>query len=553
MSILAICAVIGLILSLAGNATRIGDSVRFSLDASQAQARAVEILRQQNVDTDRYHRAATIQYRFDPLVNEYLRRSIGVAAANDIYQTQAPAAYWTVRFFRDSEKEEYLVVLHPDGSLHAVHHTLPEEARGANLAKDEAQQRAETYLMQSKFLDLSQWNLVDSHSEKLPARTDHSFTWEQKRAVASLENDEGAHVRMEVQVRGEEASGYRVYVHLPEEWVRRQNEDTLLTTAHSNGLFGVIGAFIVTVLAVFLKDLKQPSAAAVPWRRLANWSLPILVSFIAWVITNIPKYMTGYQTETSLSTYLTSTVISFLLGSAALSAMVFILLGLAWFFLAGSYGASELPGWRGMPSLYYRDALISGIGGFAILAGVARLQIVIEKIWPVLHFGFQASVPEILDAAPPALQVMARAVMFGFIAIGVLALAAGFTAGYMRETWKQISALGVLAILAAPRWGSPGELLQNTLVGWAALLLLWWVVHRILRFNLLAYFLTTSLLLLANAAADLLRQPNTYFRANGAVLIVAIFMLLAWPLIAWRSGRARRSADTPRDISPTPA
>ena len=232
IAILAVCAVAGVALVLAGRTPAIGDFVRFSLDSGQAKTRAAEILRQQGVDPDRYHSAATIQYRFDPLANEYLRRSIGIEAANKVYQTQAPAAYWTIRFFRDSEKEEYLVVLRPDGAPHSVHHTLPEEAPGANLSKEAAQQRAEAYLLQARMLDLAQWSLVDSQSDKLPARTDHSFTWEQNAAVASLGGDEGAHVRMDVRVQGDEPSGYRVYIHLPEQWLRLHSQETLATTAH---------------------------------------------------------------------------------------------------------------------------------------------------------------------------------------------------------------------------------------------------------------------------------------------------------------------------------
>jgi membrane protease YdiL (CAAX protease family) len=541
-ALMAFCGITGLALALGGRAPAIGDFVRFSLDSGQAEVRAAEILRQQGVNPDGFQRAATVQYRFDPLVNEYLRRSIGIEAANKVYQTQAPAAYWTVRFFRDSQKEEYLVVLRSDGALHAVHHTLPEEAPGANLTKEAAQQRAEGYLLQAKMLDLAQWNLVDSHSDKLPARTDHSFTWEQKSAVASLGRDEGAHVRMDVRVQGEEASGYRVYIHLPEDWLRRENQDTLTTTAHGNALFGLIGAFVVAVLVAFLRNLKQPSAAAVPWRRLSRWTLPVLVAFVFWVFTNIPQYLSRYPTENSLSTYVGMTAVSFLLGSAAVYGLVFVLLGLAWFFLANAYGSDALPGGNAVPGLYYRDALLAGACAFAVLVGAARLRELLARIWPVPHYGFPAAVPGIVDAAPPALQALASAVMFSFVAVGVLALVAGFASSYLRGAASQALVLGLLAFVAAPRWGSAAELLQNVAIGWAGLLLLWWAVRRVLRFNVLGYFLTVALLVLANAAAELLRQPNFYFRANGALLAAVAVALLLWPLLAWRRGGGSPSA-----------
>jgi hypothetical protein len=227
-------------------------------------------------------------------------------------------------------------------------------------------------------------------------------------------------------------------------------------------------------------------------------------------------------------------------------------LGLAWFFLARAYGSDCLPGWRGMPPLYYRDALVIGTCGCAALMGMGRLRELLARLWPVERYSFPASIPSGLDATLPALQTLAGVVMFGFIAIGVLALAAGFAAWYLHGAWKQALLLGLLALLGAPRWGSVGDLLQNVVVGWAGLLLIWWAVHRVVRFNLLGYFLTAALLLLAPAAAQLLRQPNTYFRANGWAVVAAAVALFLWPFIAWRRG-ARVVESAGHGDSPIPA
>ncbi len=547
LALLALFAAAGAALVWTTKPARIGEFVEFSLSASQAQARAAEILRQQGVDPGRYLHAATVQYRFTPLANEYLRRSIGIEAANRIYQEQVPAAYWTVRYFRDSEREEYVVVLRTDGALHTVRHTLAEEAPGANLTKEEAQARAEAYLLQAKTLDLGQWNLIENRSEKRPARTDHLFTWEQMAALSSLDGDEGAHVRMEVQVQGDEASGYRVFIHLPEEWVRKQNEETLAGTVQSNGFLALIGAFGVAVLVAFVRHLRQPSAAAVPWRRLAKWSLPVLAAFVVTVLTRIPQYLAGYPTQNSFSNYLGMTGIGLVLSSAVLYAAVVVLWGLAWFFLARGYGSERLPGWRWMPPLYYRDALLVGLCGFGIAAGMARLREVVAQLWPVGQYGFPASVPANPDAALPALQVLASAVTTGFIAIGVLALAAGFAAWYVRNPWMQALLLGLVALLGAPAWGggSAGGLLQNVLIGWTGMLLIWWAVHRVVRFNVLGYFLAIALTVLAPAAAELLRQPNSYLSANGWTLVAAAILLLLWPIIAWQRGNRASAAANP--------
>jgi hypothetical protein len=148
-----------------------------------------------------------------------------------------------------------------------------------------------------------------------------------------------------------------------------------------------------------------------------------------------------------------------------------------------------------------------------------------------------------LDATVPAAQALGLVVMQSYVAIGALALAAGFAAWRLRSTWLQVLLLGLLALLGAPRWGSAGDLLQHFLIGWAGVLLIWWAVHRVVRFNLLGYFLIAMLTLLTAATAQLLPQPNFYFRANGWALIAVTLALLLWPLVIWRaSARTERLA-----------
>ena len=155
----------------------IGDFVRFEINAAQATSRADQVMLDHKLDPASYQHATTVTYTFDNYTNEYLRRTVGIAAANRIYRDRVPSAFWTVRYFRDSQNEEYMVVLRTDGSLHSLHHTLDERAAGANLSRQDAQSRAEEYLRDEKQFDLSSWKLVETNTEKRPVRTDHTFIW----------------------------------------------------------------------------------------------------------------------------------------------------------------------------------------------------------------------------------------------------------------------------------------------------------------------------------------------------------------------------------------
>src|SRR5438445_3219663 len=357
--VLAAAGVLGFVSLWMIKPQRIGSFVRFPLDSREAAARADNVLRQLRENTGSYHRVVTIQYTFDPLVNEYLRRTIGVEAANRVYRDDVPSAFWTARYFRDSQKEEYFIVLRPDGTLHSVHHTLAEAAPGANLTKEEAQARAEAFLRDSKGIDLSGWKLVESQSKKLPSRTDHSFVWEEMRAFnASPPGAEAAHVRLSLVVQGDEVSGYRIFIHLPEDWVRKQNEGTLANTAQTVILLSLVGGFGLAVLIIFLRNLKSPQIAAVPWRRIALWSLAVLAASLLRFATLEPLYLLAYRTEQPFATFVGTLLIGQALSATLFYSATMLLLGLGLFFLVRGYGSNYLPYWHSLSGTYYRDAIV---------------------------------------------------------------------------------------------------------------------------------------------------------------------------------------------------
>ena len=427
--------------------------------------------------------------------------------------------------------------MRPDGALHSVHHTIPEAAPGPSLTQDQARARAEAFLHDAKGLDLSRWKLVTANSNQRPARADHEFVWEQ---VAPLNpvpaGGEAAHVRVQLVVQGEEVSGYRIFIHVPEDWLRTHTQTRLASTAKSVGLFVLAALFVVGVLVGFFRNLGHSEVAAVPWRRLAAWSLVVLVGTIATFATAQSQYLARYVTDQPLTRYLATVVIGLTLSSALFYSGAVFLLGLAWFFLARTYGSQHLPGWQGMPAAYYRDAFVVGLCGAAALAGVSRLGPALARIWPVARYALPENVPQGLDVSWPALNALAGGVTHAFIVIGVLALAIGVASWYVRPTWAQVALLALVAILLTPQSGSAGEAVQSALVTFVEFGVIWWGARRIVRFNLLGYFLVAMLLSLAPVAADLLRQPNSFFHANGWLLVAAGVALLLWPLVEWRLG-----------------
>ncbi len=530
------CGVLGALLVVAVKPERVGDFVRFRVNARQAAVQADEVLRQRKLDPVSYKRATTFVDNFDGYINEYLRRKVDIAGANRLYKEKVPSAFWRVRYFRDSEKEEYAVVLRTDGALHSVHHLLEEKAPGANLSKEEAQARAEAYLRDEKRIALAKWKLVEAKSEKRPARTDHTFTWEELEPIGPT-GAEAAHVRIELKVQGDEVSGYRIFVKLPEAWERRQKEETLPAVLHLVGVIVFFVALIAVVLVVFFRNLKQPAAAGIPWRRLAVWSLWGLLASVVIRANGVPLILAVYSTDMPFKTFVAVVGISLFLVAAVAYSALFFLFGVAWFFLSRAFGAERLPGWRGMPGAYYRDAFCVALGGAGALLGLSRLPHLLARVWPTAQRTLEASLPSGLDGYLPAAQAIAQAVGSvwggGLFMAGYIALAAGFLAGYVRQRWLRLGLVLLLAVALAGDWGSPGDFVKRGLVQLLFLAVVWWGVTRVVRFNLLAYFLIAATIALVDAASALLQQPNGFFRANSYAVVAALLALLAWPLIAW--------------------
>ena len=274
MIFLTVCLVLGGLAAWRLKTPTLGDYLKLSVDARGARARADEILREHGRDPNSYRHATIFVEMTDPLTNEFLRQRVGIARLNQIYAKEVPGAIWQVRYFKDSQPEEYSIKLGPDGSFLAFNHKLAEEAPGASLSKEEAVAKAEKYLREEKKLDLSQWNLVETYSDKRVHRTDHELAWQQRTPIDSgstSSNDVVSHafVRIKVAVLGDEVVDYRgsyytkpaereeledkeggttwMFIKIPDEWRRKQEEQTLSRTLYSFAvpilLFGILGDY----------------------------------------------------------------------------------------------------------------------------------------------------------------------------------------------------------------------------------------------------------------------------------------------------------------------
>jgi membrane protease YdiL (CAAX protease family) len=567
LAFLAICLLVGGVLAWRLQLESLGDYVKLSVDAKGARARADEIMKKRGLDPKAYNHATVFLGVSDPITNEFLRQRIGISRLNEIYAKQVAGAVWQVRYFRDGQTEEYSIKFKPDGSLLAFHHRLAEDAAGASLNKEEAVARAEKFLREERKIDLSQWTLVEAQSDKRHHRVDHELTWQQNTpldsGVSSRSDATGhAYIRIKVAVLGDEITDYRgsyypkpdereeleqklgetlwTFIKIPADWRRKQEELTVPRTIIN---FGIPILFFVglgiTALVLFLKNLRSEAARSIPWRRLAIWSVWGLASFFVVFALGggIPRTLNAYNTAIPLKATVAILGIGALLFGAFSFGRLVALFGGAWYYAKLAFGEERMPGWLGMPAAYYRDAFWIALGGSAGLLGLDQLITAVASHWPTVHRSFDISFGQDFDAIVPAASIVGGTLGHSLMTTGIVAAIACFVAARVRQPGLRILLflLGAFSLVGGG-WGSPADILKQFFARLIVLGVLVFGVRRVMRFNLLGCFLVVAGTSLVGGAAELLAQPNSFYRANGYAVLLALCLLFAWPLAAWRLG-----------------
>lgn len=574
LAFLAVCLLAGGVLVWRLKPESFGDYLKLSVDAKGARARADQIMRKRGLDPNAYRHATVFVNVSDAITNEFLRQRIGISRMNEIYATQVAGAVWQVRYFRDGQTEEYSLKLKPDGSLLAFHHRLAEDTPGASLNKEEAVAKAEKFLREEKRIDLSQWTLVESESDKRRNRVDHELTWQQNTALDSGTGSPGdaaghAYVRIKVAVLGDEVTDYRgsyyakpeereeleqklgetfwTFIKIPADWRRKHEEQTLSRGILNLGIPILFYAGLaITALILFLKNLRSEAARSIPWKRLAIWAVWGLASFyVVFALGGgIPRALNAYNTAIPLKATLGILGIGGLLFGPFNFGVLIALFGGAWYYAKVAFEEERIPGWLGMPSAYYRDALWIGLGGSAGLLGLDRILAAIGAHWPTMHRSFEISFGQDFDAFVPAASVLGGTLGHSLMTTGLIAATACFIAARVRQPGLRILLFLLWAFSrAGGGWGTPADFFKQFVAQLIVLGVLVFGVRRVMRFNLLGCFLVVAGTSLLGGIVELLSQPNSFYRANGYAVLLALCLLFAWPLAAWRFGTPTLGAE----------
>jgi membrane protease YdiL (CAAX protease family) len=542
---LAACLVVGGLLAWRLQRESVGDYLKLSIHEQTAVTRADAVMKEGGLDPRAFRRAAELVNKMDPTINEYLRRRIPVKEINRIYGEQVPGVLWRVRYFKDSQPEEFAVVLRPDGALQGFWHKLAEKDKGASLDKDAAAKIAENFLREQKQIDMDKWTMVEDESKKQPNRIDHDLTWQFKTPLdgnfgAALNSNSADHAyeRMELRVLGNEPVNFRTYIKIPDDFVQKQEELSLTRTLFFilKIVAGVTAGILVLVF-YFVRTHREPGAS-VPWRRLALWASVGVAAYLCQFLLGkgIPGTLIEYSTAFPWKLFLSGIVVRYFVLTMVMEGFLIVLFGLAWHYAARAFGEDSIPSWLGMPPEYYRDAFWIGLGGSAALIGVRRLLDAASNWWPTEHRGLAASVGQMFDAVSPAAMIIGSAILSALLVTGAVMLAGACLGAEVRVRWLRLALFLALAAGLVTGWGSPLDFLKQFLLNLILLALVVFGMRRVVRFNVLGLFLIVAGTNLLGGALQLFRQADGFYRFQGYLVLAVLVLLLAWPLLAWRTG-----------------
>jgi hypothetical protein len=223
-----------------------------------------------------------------------------------------------------------------------------------------------------------------------------------------------------------------------------------------------------------------------------------------------------------------------LLGGPFNFALLAVTFGIAWYFAKRAFGDENLPSWTRMPAAYYRDAFFIGLGGAAAILGLRTLLLTGSQYWPTTHRAVDASFGSNFDAVLPSAAITSGMVNHSLLFTGMIVVVASFLAALVRSRplrWL-IFVLAAIAMIGS-NWGSPADLVKQWLAQLILLSVIVFGVRRVMRFNILGCFLAIAMLTLVEQGAELLGQPDSFYRLNGYGVVAVMLALLLWPLTAW--------------------
>jgi hypothetical protein len=428
--------------------------------------------------------------------------------------------HWHVRVARfegdvAERAEEWGVDVGADGAVENVSHTLPEATPGASLSEEDARVRARAVVEERFGLRGAQLENVSAESSKRPARMDWDITFAD-RSIPALPQGEP---RITVSLLGDEVGDVRRFVHVPEEWTRRQRSEQTLSTVVQGATTMMIAGLVLT----------GAIGGIVSWSRrrfaLRFFVLALAVFFtlsLAQAVNGAPAMAAMLSTAQPWKLQVVTLASLAVVGLVISSAVFALITGAA-------------PRWPAAPpAAGRRRAAVVGVALGALAAGVLAAAAALRPTDGPAAGSYAAAanlLPGLALVAAPAASLVSRTALFLLVVGGVDRLTRGWTVK------KVLGGLCLVAVGLLLGGGPPRDLTGWALSGLVAGALLFAAWLYVVRFDLSVVPPAMGTMLVLSLVREGMYQA--YPGATlGATLGVVVTVAMTW----WWFAELRRAS-----------
>jgi membrane protease YdiL (CAAX protease family) len=524
---------VGLILMMIPTA-RVDDHPRYRIGANEARDAASRFLREQGADPASFQNVVwpgTHWEGSDSLAGKYFLERRPVSRVASMFEKNRPIQHWRIRYFKELDKEEWTVAIHPEtGRVTGFDHALPDDRPGADIPSGQAVAIASSFAT-GFGADLSNTDLKESTSDKKKARRDHTLVWEAR--PGDVRDLDEAHYRVRVAVAGDRVTSVASFWKIPEAYERSRSQQNAVSISTIVAKALIFGALIVGGVVILIQRTRK---GEVRWRPVLFLSAPFSVATFTAFLLTLHLMWQNYQTAIPFGMF------RIVIVSSAVMALVFTFL-----MVCGSLVAitvlrpGALTAFGGAARRAFgADALLAALLAVGLAAIVQRCHALLENLLHA-YATVEVAAPTQIASLSPLLSILSSAL--GSIPMNLAGLAvAVYLIGHVRARWMPIP----IAVLAAMAMASqevrtPAELAFAAALAVLPLVAVVVFVVFFARDNWLAYALAVLAFDLNGGAARLFAEPNPALQIQAWLLVAILTIVLAWVALPAFRGKPQTS------------
>jgi hypothetical protein len=502
---------------------RFGKGIVLRQAPQDAVRMADNFLRQRKVDPAAYRQVAWINDNVNASALHYLAERKTLQQADQIYRQATKLALWEVRYYRPLQKEEYLIFVDPgSGEVFGFHHGLEEDAPGASLAPDQARALAEQAVREHGYR-LEDFELQSSDVSKRKAREDYTLVWQAKSGDPRNVGD--AHYRLEVDIAGDQVTGFSRSFKLPEDWERAEEGNTIV-----NNILTGVSVLTILMLAAggLILFVNLIRSGQMLWKRSAKFGVLLAILGFLAALNGLNLTARAYDTSMPLAVWKLVIAVQLIVAPIVEGLLAWLLIGSA---------ASLYPGtWKifsgATRRVWRRDALGALVLSLAAGAGLARVDALLTSVFhayaPIKDELFSATFSTRWPAAGFFLSTLTRSMLYAaLLGLVITIIRAGWR---LRAWWLWLGLALVLVSLGPTHVHSFAAFGVGWVMAFLPLLVAAVVVGYFLRDNLLAYLMVLFCTQVAGPLIELFSQASPFYLQNGAALALLTAVVLGWML-----------------------